>query len=115
MRIEQLRGKPIEREGSFTFSWDGREIVAYPGETILGALLANNVHTVRQSRIDGEPRGMLCGIGICYECLVTVNGAANRRACVTPAAPGMRVEQQGPFATDAQDNEELTHGHGRES
>ena len=109
MRIEQQRGHPVEREGGFTFSWGDREITAYPGETILGALLANNVHVLRQSRVVGQPRGMLCGIGICYECLVTVDGAANRRACVTPAAPGMNVQAQESLPSNL--DEELVYGH----
>lgn len=91
MRIEQVRGQAVERGTPFTFTWGEQEITAYEGETILGALLAAGVHTLRTMRFTGEPRGMLCGIGVCYECLVMVDGKPNRRACVTLAQPGMQV------------------------
>lgn len=91
MRVEQVRGQPLSRGAPFSFEWEGRQITAYPGETILGALIAAGIDTVRTTRFSGEPRGMLCGIGACFECLVTVDGRTSRRACVTPAAPGMVV------------------------
>lgn len=78
-------------ESTFTFSWNGQEIRAHRGATILGALLASGHRVLRTTRIAGEPRGPLCGIGVCYECLVTVDGKPNRRACVTAAKPGMVV------------------------
>ena len=48
----------------------------------------------RRTRFTGEPRGVFCGIGICFDCLVTVNGRPNRRACLVPAATGDRVSTQ---------------------
>ncbi|MCP5053679.1 MAG: (2Fe-2S)-binding protein, partial [bacterium] len=39
-----------------------------------------------------EPRGALCGMGICFECIVTVNGIPNTRSCMTEVEPGMTVE-----------------------
>jgi predicted molibdopterin-dependent oxidoreductase YjgC len=71
---------------------DGSLIEAYEGETIAAALLAAGVFTFRLSPKNSEPRGLFCGMGICYECLVTVDGAHAVRACVTPVADGMRVE-----------------------
>jgi predicted molibdopterin-dependent oxidoreductase YjgC len=95
MRLEELRGERVTRSDGFTFRWDEQEITAYPGETILGALIASDIHTLRSTRFEHEPRGMLCAIGVCYECLVNVDGKPNRRACVTPAAPGMIVRPEG--------------------
>jgi hypothetical protein len=40
----------------------------------------------------GEARGLFCGMGVCFDCLVTVDGADNQRACMTRARPGCRVE-----------------------
>jgi predicted molibdopterin-dependent oxidoreductase YjgC len=97
MRLEEIRGQRRSPEDAFTFSWNGQDVTAYPGETILGALVAAGFHTLRHTRFGHEPRGMLCGIGICYECLVTVDGRANRRACLTPARPGMTVESGAPL------------------
>ena len=93
MRIEQLRGEPVARGQAFTFQWDGAPINAYSGETILGALLASGIRTLRHTSQD-QPRGMLCGIGVCYDCLVTIDGQRNQRACMTPAQPGMVVRSE---------------------
>lgn len=92
MRLEEIRGQQRDPSQAFTFSWNGEEITAYPGETILGSLVASGIHTVRHTRFGYEPRGMLCGIGVCFECLVTVDGRPNRRACMVQAKPGMVVE-----------------------
>ena len=97
MRLEELLGRQRDAAERFTFSWDGKEIVAYRGETVLGALIASGNHTLRHTRFSHEPRGMLCGIGVCYECLVTVNGKPNRRACMVAAEPDMVVEPGAPM------------------
>lgn len=101
MRIEELRGQRVERGAAFTFTWEGEKVSAYPGETILGALLARGVRTLRETP-GGQPRGMLCGIGLCFDCLVTVNGTPSCRACVTPAAAGLVVERNRLHAWDAE-------------
>lgn len=92
---EDLRVPPPagpRRGTAFTFQLDGRPITAYPGETIGGALLAAGIRQLRTTRLGGRPRGLHCGIGACFDCVVTVNGRGGRRACLTPAAPGDRVE-----------------------
>ena len=71
---------------------DGKPIEAFEGETVAAALLASGIHTFRLSRKNQEPRGLFCGMGICYECLVTVNGTHSVQACLTPVAEGMQVE-----------------------
>ncbi len=55
-------------------------------------LLAQGIRTLRHTAKNGRPRGIFCGMGICYDCLVTVNGERNVRACMTPVAPGMAIE-----------------------
>ena len=95
MRIEEVRGQAVARSDAFTFRWNGREITAYPGETILGALVASGIQVLRHTRFQSEPRGMFCAIGVCFECLVDVDGKPNRRACLTLAAPGMEVRYGG--------------------
>lgn len=76
----------------FTFTFDGEPITAFPGETIAAALVAARRTTCRETRA-GEPRGVFCGMGVCGECSVIVDGRA-RRACMEMAAPGQRVERQ---------------------
>jgi predicted molibdopterin-dependent oxidoreductase YjgC len=70
---------------------DGRAIGAFAGETVATALLAAGIRAVRESPSERAPRGLFCGMGVCFECLVQVDGRPNLRACVTPVAEGMRV------------------------
>lgn len=81
----------IERGPAVSITVDGVPVTAYVGETIAGALLASGWRAWRHTR-RGEPRGLFCGIGLCFDCLVTVDGAPNVRACLTPVAAGMVVE-----------------------
>src|SRR5262249_10936533 len=70
--------------------FDGTEIEALPGETIAAALAAADIVAVRRAR-SGAPRGPYCGMGVCFDCLVTVDGRPSQRACLTKVAPGMDV------------------------
>ena len=74
------------------FEIDGDICFAYQGETVAAALLAAGIRTFRLSPKTKEPRGLYCGVGVCFECLVTVNDASNVRACMTPVKEGMKVE-----------------------
>jgi predicted molibdopterin-dependent oxidoreductase YjgC len=69
---------------------DEEAIVAYEGETVATVLLTSGRRAFRHTAT-GEPRGIFCGIGLCYDCLVTVDGVSNVRACVTPVREGMKV------------------------
>ena len=69
---------------------DGRAIEVPAGVSVAAALLGAGVVAFRHS-VTGEPRGPLCGMGICYECRVTVNGVAHRRACLVTVSDGLRV------------------------
>jgi NADPH-dependent 2,4-dienoyl-CoA reductase/sulfur reductase-like enzyme len=70
---------------------DGRPIVAAPGTTVAAALWSAGVWRFRTS-LSGEPRGPVCGMGICFECRVTIDGVPHCRACLVPCAPGMTIE-----------------------
>ena len=95
MTNEDLRiQRGITRGPAFQIEIDGKVVTAYPGETIATVLIASGHRLIRHSSITGEPRGLNCGMGLCYECLVTVNGRPNLRACITPAHPGDRIERQ---------------------
>lgn len=73
-------------------SFDGRTIHARPGQSVGAALVAAGVVAWRTTRGEGRPRGLFCGIGVCYDCLITVDGHPDQRACLVPAADGMRLE-----------------------
>lgn len=76
------------------FAFDDGEITAEPGQSIAAALIAAGHRSWRSTRVGGEPRGAFCGIGVCFDCLVTVNGRPNQRACLTEVRQGDRVEWQ---------------------
>ena len=71
-----------------TFTFEGEEIEAAPGQTVAAALLAAGHRTLRRTRIGERPRGLFCGIGACFDCLVVHNGVPGPRACLTPVAEG---------------------------
>ncbi|MCC6531210.1 MAG: (2Fe-2S)-binding protein [Burkholderiales bacterium] len=70
---------------------DGRAIEARLGQTVGTALLAQGVRVLRHTRNQGKPRGLFCAVGICYDCVLTVNGKPGMRACMTYVEPGMNV------------------------
>ena len=67
-------------EISFTFNGDNHE--GAPGQSIAAALMASGVRELRTTRFHKEPRLIFCGIGVCFDCVVVVNGVANQRACL---------------------------------
>jgi predicted molibdopterin-dependent oxidoreductase YjgC len=76
------------------FFFDGAPLEAVSGDSVAGALLRNGVRVLRTTLHDGSPRGYFCGMGVCNDCLVTVEGVSNVRACMTQVRDGMRVESQ---------------------
>lgn len=83
----------ITRE-RFTIELDGQPVEAEAGQTIAATLIASGHRSWRTTRGAGEPRGVFCGIGICFDCLATVNGRPNVRACLAEARPGDVVTTQ---------------------
>jgi predicted molibdopterin-dependent oxidoreductase YjgC len=94
MRITQSgRDLPVvERGEQITIYVDEQPIEAYLGETIAAAMIAAGIRQFRHTKKNGDPRGIYCGMGVCYECLVNVDGTHNVRACMTPVADGMKVD-----------------------
>ncbi|MFG2297698.1 (2Fe-2S)-binding protein [Streptomyces sp. NPDC048603] len=81
-------------EAAYAIRFDGREIPAQAGQSIAAALWGAGILAWRTTRDGGSPRGAFCGIGQCYDCLATVNGRPNQRACLVPARPGDTVTTQ---------------------
>lgn len=69
---------------------DGEEHRVPADTTVAVALLGLGVRAFRRS-VSGEPRAPLCGMGICYECRVDIDGVADRRACLVPVVEGLLV------------------------
>lgn len=74
-----------------SFTVDGETFTGNEGDTIASALYANGKRSWRLGKA-GDYRGLFCGIGICYDCLVKVDGMSWSRACQVEIHPGMCVE-----------------------
>jgi predicted molibdopterin-dependent oxidoreductase YjgC len=81
------RGRPL------SLTIDGRPVTAYEGETVAAVLVAEGQIATRRTR-GGSSRGVYCGMGVCFDCLVVVDGVPNTRACVTWAREGMEIARQ---------------------
>ena len=94
MRIEEHPILEFERGGKIVFTFDGKEIESYVGETIAAALHASGIKELAKSPALHRPRGLFCAIGNCSSCLMVVDGEPNIRVCVTKVQDGMNVETQ---------------------
>lgn len=77
-----------------SFTFDGRPVDFRPGQSVGAALIAAGHRSWRTTRLGERPRGVFCGIGICFDCLVTIDGRPNERACRVLATDGARVSTQ---------------------
>lgn len=84
----------VIRGRRFEIEVDGEPVAAFEGETVASAILASGRPILRFTNRRGEPRGIFCGMGVCFDCVMTVDGIPNVRTCVTPAEPGMKVQTQ---------------------
>lgn len=75
---------------TFLIRCDGRSIQAQTGHSVASALLNAGITVFRQS-VNGQPRGPLCGMGVCMECRVTINGTTHQLACQTLCRDGMEI------------------------
>ncbi len=89
-----FRRLPDPAGGSVTLTVDGRAINARAGDSVAAALLAAGIAACRTTPVSGAPRAPYCLMGVCFECLVAIDGRQNRQACMVPAANGMTVETQ---------------------
>ena len=75
--------------GTFTITIDGAAHAVAEGTSVASALLQANAHS--RISLGGEPRQPLCGMGICYECRVTIDERPHQRSCQILCEPGMRI------------------------
>jgi predicted molibdopterin-dependent oxidoreductase YjgC len=93
-RRSDLRTTGIPRGERVSVTVDGREVNAFESDTVLGLLWSLGIHSLRKTARRNEPRGFFCGMGVCFDCLVTVNGRLSVRACLEPVRAGMHIECQ---------------------
>ena len=75
-----------------SFTFNGQAFTCESGQSVAAALIAANNRELRRTRFEGEPRSIFCGMGICFDCVVVIDGVANQRSCLIEAKPGMKVE-----------------------
>jgi len=71
---------------------DGELVEAFEGDTVAGALAARGIRVLRRTVAEAAPRGLFCCMGVCYDCVVSVDGNTFVRACMTDVVDGMRVD-----------------------
>lgn len=74
--------------------FDGKPLRVDAEQTVAAALLGQGIITVRTSVVGNQPRAPYCLMGVCFECLVTIDGIQNRQACMTLVRDGMVVSSQ---------------------
>ena len=83
-----------EAAPTLTIRVDGKEVPARAGESVAAAMLAAGLVRFRDTPASGAARGPLCMMGVCFDCLVIIDGVGNRQACLVPVREGMAVETQ---------------------
>ena len=86
-RLTDLMRKPV------SFSFEGQDIEALEGDTLAAALLAAGINSLRDAPVSGAKRGPYCMMGVCFECLVEINGSGHQQACLIPVRQGMDVRR----------------------
>ena len=77
-----------------TLTVEGKEITAYESDTVAAAMLAAGFTYMRITPVKEKQRGPYCMMGICFDCMVEINGVPDQRACQVLVQPGMRVNIQ---------------------
>jgi hypothetical protein len=89
--------RPIsDAEGGtrLSFTFDGRPLTGRAGDTVAVSLLANGIVACRETPVSDAPRAPYCLMGVCFDCLVVIDGVGNRQGCLVPLRDGMRIETQ---------------------
>lgn len=93
-KITDGRIPGLGERAAVSFLFEGQPVHAFVGDTVAMALWAAAQTTLRNSSREGQPRGVLCNMGICYDCLVVIDGVTVR-SCTTIVREGMQVQRGG--------------------
>jgi len=77
-----------------SFDFEGREVTAREGESVAAALIAAGLRGFRAAPVSGASRAPWCMMGVCFDCLLEIDGIASRQSCMVQVQPGMRVRRQ---------------------
>jgi predicted molibdopterin-dependent oxidoreductase YjgC len=81
-------------EPTLAVTIDGKSHVARDGDTVAATLLAAGISVCRKTPVTGSARGPFCMMGVCFDCLVVIDGHPNQQSCMIVAREGMRIERQ---------------------
>ena len=73
---------------------DGKRFAARDGDTVAATLLAAGLPDCRTTPVSGSARGPFCMMGVCFDCLVVIDGRPNQQSCMITARDGMKIERQ---------------------
>ena len=88
----RISGPGVNRR-KINFTFEGAQYEANDGETLAAALVAEGQLDQSEAK-DGAPRGHYCGMGVCHDCLLTIDGVQSQRACMTKVTSGTDVRRQ---------------------
>lgn len=83
-------------EQPVTISIDSTLVTVETGTTVAGAMISQGTTAWRSTRNNERPRGLFCGIGACFDCLVTIDSVPNQRACMVRVCEGQQVDTDNP-------------------
>jgi predicted molibdopterin-dependent oxidoreductase YjgC len=92
--VDSLSIPGVVRGAPFSISVNGVAVTACAGESVAAAMCRANIAVCRLTLKGGAPRGYYCGMGVCFECLVEVDGVGGLRACCTTVQPGMYIRTE---------------------
>ena len=85
---------PDTPQDTVTVHIDGRPVAVPVGCTAAAAMLIHGEGATRTTPVSGSPRAPYCMMGVCFECLMTIDGIPSRQACLVPVREGMRIDRQ---------------------
>jgi predicted molibdopterin-dependent oxidoreductase YjgC len=74
--------------------FDGHRLAVQGRCSVGAALLSAGVSRFRSTPVSGAPRAPYCMMGVCFECLLEIDGISNRQACLVTVQPGMKIRSQ---------------------
>jgi predicted molibdopterin-dependent oxidoreductase YjgC len=87
-RLREARGARVN------VTIDGKPVEARAGDSVAAAMLAAGLSHCRTTTVSGARRAPYCMMGVCFDCLVTVDGIGNRQGCLVEVREGMRIDLQ---------------------
>ena len=79
---------------SVKIEFDGKVIKAVEGDTVASAIMAAGISDLREAPVSGAPRGPYCMMGVCFECLVEIDGIGHQQACLLSVKNGMIIKRE---------------------